>query len=529
MILLGNAPGLRASQRRRARLPARDVLVVALALLALPALGPACSPTEEATYSVELLGPANAFVGASSVSLLLRDREVAKTAVPTSGGFSLQVTGLDPTVEPATIFTVRAVSADNRLIAFGQTPQIEILTEAHVIRLFVQPPGTFARARDLIVPVSENFLVTADIFPQSPLGLVMTVPLFGLGRSPSGALSSLLYVYDPVTHTVQEIGRTRFPRTNVSAAARSDGTITLFGGIGTPNVAEGEKVNAQIEFFAPSRRTFSTFQNLETRTIVAEPIHARTRAAIELIVQKRLYIGGLNDEGTPLNTVMAFDESTTGNLATTAYAPMAVGRVDHTAKTDPTAVFDPDTQLTDSSGRVLVYGGNSTGPIGEVLLPRIPEWRPVVPAAGPTGTGRRKHQALLRASATDPKINQVLILGGADDAGAARADSVLCTPSTLICEPGPISLRTPRMDFTVFVVRNDLVISGGFGPDNQPVGKAEIYDFTTLEFVAEVDAVARAGAGSSTLPNASTVILGGVGAGGTPSAAVEIYQPRRTL
>ncbi|HEY0709731.1 MAG TPA: kelch repeat-containing protein [Polyangia bacterium] len=488
----------------------------------------ACSRAEEATYTVELLGPANAFVGATSVSLLLRDREVAKAAIPASGAFSLEVPGLDPTVERATIFTVRALAADNRVVAFGQSPEVEVLTQNQVLRVFVQPPGTFARAQDLATKLINNFLVTAEILPQSPLGLNMTVPLFGLGRTETGGLASLLYVYDPITHRVQEIGRTRFGRSGVTAVARAGGLVVLFGGYGTPIFAEGEKTNAQIEFFAPSRSTFATFQNLQQPgSITADPMHARARAAVALAVQKRLYIGGVDDANAPLKTVMSVDESTGGNTATAAYTPMAAARVDHTATSDPTSVLAGD--FTDSSGRVLVYGGNSEGPVAEVLIARTSEWRPAILPAGPTGTARSQHQAVLLPSAADPKVSQVLILGGGDAMGAARGDSVLCTPSTLTCEPGPITLRTPRKDFTVFKVRNDLVVAGGIGPDGQPVAKAEIYDLATLAFVAEVDAVARSGAGASTLPNASTVLIGGVGVGGAPATAVEIYQPRRTL
>ncbi|HEY0713703.1 MAG TPA: hypothetical protein VGF45_13580, partial [Polyangia bacterium] len=239
MISPGTAPAPSPGRRDSSGTFARQAFGKFIAL----ALAAACTSEEEATYSIEVTGPPNAFVGATSVSLLLRDREVAKTAVPAGGSFSLEFGGINPTNEPATVIAVRAVSADNRVVAYGQSPQIEVRPEAHVIRLFVQPPGTFARTRDLAVPLTDNFLVSADVRAQSPLGLAMTVPLFGLGRTAAGVPSSLLYVYDPISHTVQEIGRTRFARTQVTAFSRSSGEVVLFGGKGTPTVGEEEKTN----------------------------------------------------------------------------------------------------------------------------------------------------------------------------------------------------------------------------------------------------------------------------------------------
>jgi hypothetical protein len=187
-----------------------------------------------------------------------------------------------------------------------------------------------------------------------------------------------------------------------------------------------------------------------------------------------------------------------------------------------------------TSGTVLVYGGGApTDPVAELLNPATEtftalNWAgmPPLPPQNP-GSNRKYHQAVILPDKDVASGGlRILIIGGLDDMGNPRADSVECVPVTNVCKPGAITLATPRAQFAAFVLNQDLVVVGGLGPGNVPVANAEIFDARTLAPVATAPAVARSRLTATTLPNLSAVITGGVTADDV-ATAIEIYQPRR--
>ena len=68
---------------------------------------------------------------------------------PGTGRFDLEAPDLDPAATRTAILAIRALDAAGKVVAFGQTPQMEVLKLSPIIRIFVQKPGTLVRGRDL--------------------------------------------------------------------------------------------------------------------------------------------------------------------------------------------------------------------------------------------------------------------------------------------------------------------------------------------------------------------------------------------
>ena len=500
-------------------------------LLAALALGTGSCQGDEALYGIDIIGPKEAFVGATSVSLLLNDKVVATSAVSGEGAFSLEATGIDPVNDPSAIFVVKAVDAQNRTVALGQTPNVEILPTPNPLRVFVQKPGTLARSSDLGVQLTSMSSWKAETQPMGTLVLAMTAPVFGLGLNAAGALTSEIYIYNPVVHRTQQLANIGLARAHSAATARSDdGELFVFGGLAADdmNVISPSK---HLDLMTVGRQTFATFLLPDLRPLSpdkaapADPELARAGSVFAAAGPRHIAFGGLDQARQPLASVVVVEESAIGVSVTSAHPPMAAARVGHTATTDLTTVSSAS--LTEVWGRILIYGGAAPGaPVAELLNPKAQMWLPAIDfkAAGPAGTGRRDHQALTLPTKTDKDAAQILILGGRDDANHVRGDSVICVPAEARCGPSPLVLQIPRSSFGAFLLKDDLVVIGGIGADEMPVGTAEIYNANTLAFVKTLPAVARAVPAITTLPSLAAVILGGEAAG-LGVTAVEIYQP----
>ncbi len=497
----------------------------------------ACSEVAEESYTFEITGPADAFVGATVATLSLADREIARTAVNGNMPFSLEVGGLDPVNTPFGIFAVRGLDAAGNLVAFGQTPEIEIETRPNLVRIFVQKPGTLVKSPvDLGVQLREPVVMRFEAVPGPGYLRGVTTPVFGLGATTAGAASSQLFAYNPITHRtvpLEYAGKARYRSTGLG---RPDGISFLFGGLSAVPPPEGPEMMPPpplpplvetIEQLQLERGNFSQF-SLRANTVPI-PGFARAGVAMTSLGNWQYVFGGIDATG-PVAKTTRFARD---NAQPVELPPMMAARTGHTVTADPTAI----STAAINEARILIYGGATPGqPVAELLdTDPNPVWAAIAQPApagavglAHPGTNRKDHQAIILPVRTTMGNNaQFLILGGRADDGSVRGDSILCIPAEARFEVSPITLRTPRADFAAFTLRDDLVIVGGVNSAGQPVATAEIYNAKTLAFIAEVPATPRARPGVTTLGGTSAIILGG-DAAGTPVTAIEIYQPLRS-
>ena len=509
----------------------------AAASLAAAVLAPGCGETLKDTYSIEIAGPANAFVGATTVTLFVSGMPVAQSPVGT-GPFTLEAPDLDPNTTVMTILAIRADDASGKVVAFGQTPQMEVLKLSPTIRIFVQKPATLARALDLQIKTKDHVAVPVESQGIDDLSIPVTVPVFGAGRMwvPSGPnteqelLSNQLYVYNPLNHRQEPIGTTSGGlRAEASAISRGE-RLYVFGGLSQPNVMEPPQVTGQLDLFLVGRQLFSSFFFQSGPPFSGATGSARKRTVMAVTPRPVFAFGGLDQADQPMDSIVEIDVDVRPQAPVAVLdIQMAASRAGHTAT--PVA-------SSDAWGNILLYGGTPAGQkVAELFEPMRKVWVAIDETAGDgtegpappgqpghPGTGRRDHVALTLPATPE---SRVLILGGRGDDNQPRADSMLFNPSRRRFEPGPLTLRTPRVGFVAFVINDDLVVTGGYGADGKLVQKAEIYDIKTWQLLdGDQNTVPRARATAMSLPNSSVVILGGE-TDGSASNAVEIYQPRR--
>jgi hypothetical protein len=507
-----------------ARRPTRFALVLVAVVIA------ACTETSKESYQIQIKGPAKDFQGAATVSLFIGNMMVAQA--PTTGGaFTLETKDLDPTVTKTGVVAVRVVDAQNQLLAFGQTPELEFLNGSTAITIFVQKPGTLAPGASLPVAIRDHVGITSTTLPGGQSQLRVSLPLFGLGRQrrlENGAfgperLSNDFYVYNPFTHSAQNlvtIGDSL--RAEVAGLAHASGHVYLFGGL-AQSLTVGP--TSRLDVFQLARSDLTSFAPTEIFPYSLAPA-ARRQAVLAAADHLAVAFGGLGDADTDVLDSVVILYPGSGSMPLSVPAPrMSAPRRGHTA-----------TPVMAGSAKVLVYGGAPPGgsvadlfdplAMGGPTFPALPERPELLPA----GTGRKDHAALeITIGAAAQK--QVLIFGGVNDAGAPRADSLLFDPATLKFKPGPLQLKTPRSRFATFMIDKDLVVVGGIGADGKHLASAEIHDLGSLPdeklpFVAELPALPRARATAGFLSNLSVAIIGGESADGS-SSAVEIYQPRQ--
>jgi hypothetical protein len=502
----------------------RSLLVVLLALGGAAA----CTPKVQEQYRVEIVGDLQRdyLQGGTRAVLEVNDKEVASTGISPGAPFQLTNTGINPMVEASAVFRVKVLDGANKVVAQGQSPEIELeLASPPVVRVFIQKPGSFARSFDLDYPRRGMFAVAAPATVDTTTGAKpITVGFFGLGmvtvpgdnNGPATERpSEVLQLYNPVTQIIDDAGLSstingnRQPRTNAAATLHNDGKVLVFGGqvtVGTnPPMPSGQLDVVQLQ-----RTGFDTFAATVGLRSTDTPGLPR-QGAVMVDTDAAYAIGGRAGDQA-LDTVVAINPSSDASF-TPLPQKMAGPREGHTA----TVVALPN-------GReVLVFGGAAPGvTVAEVLIagPML------VTPSGPPGPPRRNHAAVAL-----PGDDRVLVIGGRSDTGVL-GDTVLYQGSTRSVGPGPITLVKPRYDFSAFVVGDDLVISGGYDASGALVNTAEIYGAADLKPKAtDVPCYPRSGASVMVLPNRLVILAGGteqvkdMPGMFDASSVVEIYQP----
>lgn len=519
--------------RARPALPFLSSAQIAFCV-ALASLG-ACQG-DEPTYAIQIIGPPDAFVGATTVGLYANDVQISSSSVAGMGNFNLEVTGIDPgNYATGVIFKVLAQNDAKQLVAFGQSPLLEVRPTETALKIYVQKPGSIAHTIDLPVALHNPAVLAAEVPALATDAiLTMTAPVFGLGRDANNLPSSALYLFNPLLYTTTTLPPARMPRADGLAFSRDDsGELFFFGGVELSAANPAGTITDSIEVLTVGRQNFSQFTTPAEadQLFPAVGAAARTGGAAIFTAGHYLVFGGADAAGAALNSVAVIDQSPdhSTTAVTTKHPAMAAARVGHTANLDLTTA---NRGLGEIAGRVLIYGGaGPNDPVAELLaevntdIPVLPKWLPIsvpvgLPATDPL-SARSHHQAV--GVRSPEMVGEVLIIGGVDSGGNPRADSAVCVPSEARCVGGPITLKTARTDFTAFVIKDDLVIAGGLGPDHQPLATAEIYNVKTYAYVTTIPCVPRARASSVPLVS-SVFILGGEGPGGVPSAALETYQ-----
>jgi len=463
------------------------------------------------------------------VELTLNGKSIAQATPQPGTPFTLENGAVDPETDMSGILAIVGRNGVNDVVALGTAPQLEVLNAAARVRIFVQRPGSLVRAADLAESLPGQVFVTGRSVPAGGLSLPMNAPVFGTGQASAEGLSNELFVYNPITHQVQDIGTLNTARSGAASASAPDGRVFLFGGLAADETGAAV-VSGQMDAFSLGRQNLSTFFVAAPSMRGGDAEAPRTDTVLVATQRPLFAVGGRDPAGQPLASVVSLDlDGSPANPIQTFLAPGATPRVGHTATlVDTEATWD----------HILIYGGAPAGQaVAEVLDPAaralVPldvaatpgaGGPPAVPGAdGHPGTGRRGHAALLLPT-TPPAV---LILGGLGDDGVVRADSILYDPALRRFRPGPFALTTPRANFVAFVQGKDVVVAGGVGPGGQPVGTVEIFDVDTGTRLSEQPAVARVGARATALPNLTVGILGGLEAGDVPSKAFELYLARQ--
>jgi hypothetical protein len=498
----------------------------------------ACNETVKQTYDIDITGAADAFAGATKVTLYASGTEVASSTVNGNAPFSLAWRDVDPLERANAIFSIKATDASNAVVAAGSSPDVELIPATTKIRIFVQRPGTLVRAPDLDYKLDGHVAASTEALTSQGLRLAMNAPVFGTGRETTGetpaAYSNEMYVYNPVIHLPQPLGAMQgSARADAAGLARSDGAVMVFGGRGRERTTDAQ-AGARLDYIVIGRRELNTFEVAVERGFNGPAETARARSVLVQAGRPVFAFGGLGVNDAPLDTVVNIDPdarpTSAIELATRAVGMtreptrMSAPRLGHTASlvVTPGMAATATTPTVPPQTLVLVFGGAPAGgSIADLFNPTDQSFLPL-PDLAPAGTGRSQHAAL---NVTVGDQTRLLLLAGQGDDGAPRGDSILYDPITRSFAPGPVTLRTPRYAFSAFVIGNDLVVAGGIGAGGKRLATAEVYDAKTFAFVSELKAEARSGATATPLPNLTMVLLGGV-TDTSASSAIEIYQPR---
>jgi hypothetical protein len=517
-------------------------------VLALGTAGPACVDTEKQTYRFIIKGPKDAFKGAATVSLAMGDQVVA-SGNTMGAAFTLEGKDIDPARTTSAIFAIRVKDASGGLLAFGQTPELEVRNIPSTLSIFVQPPASIASARPSLRGVRDQIAVSGTSVPNGDLRLQTSLPVFGLGRerrfdpatglAGDERLSNEILIYNPFTHEpepIAEIGAT--PRAEMAAAVRPDiSAIYIFGGL----VREGstERLTSDLFIGTMARDGLAQyFMNLKPVPHMGV-VTPRRRAVMAAAGRFVVAFGGYGgDPEAPLDSFVLMDpdaspatpvvmQVTVNDQQGSRIVPlrMSATRVGHTATT-----VTIKGRMNEPVPSILVFGGAPPGgSVADLVDPNSPAAPVAFSEPPPAGAGRRDHAALEVTVGTSAE-KQVLILGGIGDDGKPRADSLLFDPLLKKFVPGPVTLKLARSSFAAFVVDKDLVVVGGLGADGKPIANAELHDTSRWTHVADLQAVPRFGASASLISNKSVAIVGGRGDGEearSSSREIEIYQPRQ--
>jgi hypothetical protein len=488
-----------------------------------------CGEKIQEQYQVQIIGPTdtNYLTGVRTVVLEVGSKEISRTAVNEGAPFALMGGGIDINTTTSGAVRVRGLGAGGELLAFGQTPELDLLLATPpTVQVFVQKPGTLGRAASLPNGRKNLVAVSAVAAANGILRIPTVVVLFGLGdvtitdpmtMALTDQPSEVLGIYNPLAHLIDDAGTTspsggvRQPRTEAAALARPDGQVLLFGGLAAPPMM-APRPTAQLDIVRVARADFDIFAKTAAGVRESDTAGiARVRPAVADADTAYAFGGVVGD--TPLDTVVAIDPMMTSAV-----------RLLDVKMAGPRDGLTATTVTVSGVAEILVFGGGVDPlPVAEVFFPGA---APRFEARMPTEMmpQRRDHGAVVL-----PSKDTVLLVGGKDNAGNVLGDSVLYNARTKTLSRGPINLKTARRKFGIFIVANDLVVVGGFDAQGAPVGTAEIFDASTemLTPKGTTPGVPRGGPAVATLSNQSAVVIGGQQADGHGSAVIEIYQPLR--
>lgn len=510
-----------------------------LPLLALAASS--CTDAVQPRYEIQIVTPLadpatdqDHFAGAERVVLELSSTVLDEAAYTPTAPITLDAKGIDVGVGQG-VFRVRVLGAGGTLVAFGQTPAVELDLASSGLRIFVQKPRSFGRSISLPDPRTAHIAVATRAVPtiQGPLPIV--VPFFGFGlvrvpgpaEEPQGVerFSEGLLAVNTLTHDLATLGigagvngtTMPAPRIDASAISRTDDTVLVFGGIARTSDAATPAVTSQVDVYRVWRDDFASLApDLIAARVSSDPLAARSEAALAGSVIAYAF-GGRDDKKMALDSVVQIDTTMMEPRITVLPARMMAARAGHTATTG----------TAEEGAEMLVFGGAEPGkPVAELFVPRSSQFQAVT---GDAGGGRRDHAAVVLPD------GRILIVGGVADDGTARGDALTYDPRARALQPANLALRTPRSAFTAFVIADDLVIAGGRDSAGTILGTAEVFNARSLERVGDDLRVRpRARARACVIPEQALVFLVGGDepnptAPGTTlaTAAVEIYQPTR--
>ncbi len=492
----------------------------------------ACQNPIGASYQIEIVGPLGQayFDGAVRATMEVAGREVASVNNLQAGRpFDLTAASVNPNSARSGNIRVKAFDAAGKLVAFGQTPDLDFAIANHRLRIFVGRPGTFGTTLGLPLPVRHHVAAAVEVASAGTSSTKLTIAVLGLGEirktvagAPIDNFSNSLHFYHPLLHEPVPDVASSGPlegmpqgRSEAAAVALPGGTLLVFGGLSRTGDASTTRLSGQADFIQFGRVSFQTVLSKAPTSFHLDS--ARRRATVLAMVESKVFaIGGIGDTG-PLDTVVEI-ATNPPSMPGLLMAKMATPRAGHTA----TAV------IHDRDREILVFGGGSAGTtVAEIL--DVAGARFIQPT-GDAGPQRRGHVAIPLGT----QDGRVLILGGIGPDGLPIDSTLIYFPAKRAFETGPIKLKIPRSNFAAFVVEEDVVIASGQDKNGNPIGTAEVYDRTTLALVAEPAVRARGGATSTVLPGSTVVLMGGErgpAAGGNPDRVpddgIEIYQPRR--
>jgi hypothetical protein len=500
-------------------------------LLALAALLGGCGTKLQDQYGVQIIGPVNLdyLAEARTVVLDVGGKELSRTSIRPGEPFALTGEGINTATTMSGVIRLRALDGSGALVAYGQSPELELSLFSYNLRVFVQKPGTFGQALPAINPIRNLVAVSAPAAPPTGSGArPITVGYFGMGREtnqiqiPNSTMtmtvespSDQFYIYNPLTHFTDDGGfggavqGVRQPRVDPAALVRQDSSIYVFGGTVSTMMIQAHQTS-QLDILRVVRPNFDVFEQrvVASARTTDKPGVARARSV--LASADVIYAFGGEADGNQLDTVVAIDPAM--DDAFKLLEPhMGAPRVGHTA-TVVTVSAVPE---------VLVFGGDQSAPaVAEVFVPgTMPKF---LKPDGDPGPARWNHAAILLPP------DRILVVGGLG-AGGPFGDSLIYSAAQRQIARGPITLRTPRSSFSTFIVGNDLVIAGGLDAQGQPIGNAEVFNAMDDQLMPRgvVPAEKRSGAAVTVLPNESALVIGGTLPDGTASRVVEIYQPFR--